>query len=123
MVCCAEISRGEPHDDQTMCRNTRKVSIPLFFNIFHLQLQIAIIKISLVGDTRVNKAIFSFSVTNDLVLPYLEGLTVEEALEKKRLFIVDYNVTHGVQVMDGFHVSSTLDIFFFPFSKLRTKNM
>ena len=47
----------------------------------------------------------SFSITNDLVQPHLEGLTLEEALAKKKLFIVDHNATDGIYTRDGFYVS------------------
>ena len=46
----------------------------------------------------------SFSVTNELVQPHLEGMVLAEALEKKRLFIVDYNLLDGIMPRQGYYV-------------------
>ena len=47
---------------------------------------------------------FSFSVTNKLVHPFLDGFTLEEALARKKLFIVDYKTADGVYSKEGFQV-------------------
>ena len=50
--------------------------------------------------------IFSFSVTNELMHPFLDGFTLEEALERKKLFIIDYKTADGVY-SEGSHVSAS----------------
>ena len=47
---------------------------------------------------------FSFSVTNELVQPFLGGMTLDQALEDQRLFIVDYTVMDGIKPQKGFYV-------------------
>ena len=36
--------------------------------------------------------------------PFLDGFTLEEALERKKLFIVDYKTADGVYSKEGFYV-------------------
>ena len=39
----------------------------------------------------------SFGVTSDMVEPSLEGSTLEEAMEQKRIFLVDLSVMEGLE--------------------------
>ena len=47
---------------------------------------------------------FSFSITNELVQPFLGGMTFEQAREDQRLFIVDYTIVDGIKHQKGFYV-------------------
>lgn len=46
-----------------------------------------------------------FGVTPEMVEPFLEDLTLEEALEKKRIFIVDLKILEGISTREGLQVS------------------
>ena len=37
--------------------------------------------------------------------PFLEGLTLEQALERKKLFIVDLELLDGIEAVEGTQVS------------------
>ena len=50
--------------------------------------------------------VFRFGVTDDMVEPHLEGLTIQQAIDAKRLFIIDYEILQGVYTKDGAIVSA-----------------
>ena len=41
--------------------------------------------------------VFSFAVTSEMVEPFLEGQTLAEALENKRLFLADYKLLEDLK--------------------------
>ena len=41
--------------------------------------------------------IFSFPVTDALIGKFLEGLTIKEAISRKKLFIVNHSVLEGIK--------------------------
>ena len=50
--------------------------------------------------------VFSFAVTSEMVEPFLEGQTLAEALEKKRLFLADYKLLEDLKRTNAkLHVS------------------
>lgn len=51
-------------------------------------------------------------VTNELLKPFLEGLTIEEAISKKRLFICDLEILEGLPVRDDFVLCIPIGLFF-----------
>jgi hypothetical protein len=40
-----------------------------------------------------------------MIKPHLEGLTIQQAIEAKRLFIIDYEILQGVYTKEGAVVS------------------
>ena len=44
-------------------------------------------------------------MNDDMLKPLLEGLTIQEALEQKRLFICDLKILEGLPVRPNFVVS------------------
>ncbi|XP_071505993.1 allene oxide synthase-lipoxygenase protein-like [Diadema antillarum] len=53
-----------------------------------------------------------FPVTDDLLAPLLEGMTIAEALEKKRLFILDYEILKDLPCTDGRSICAPMCLFF-----------
>jgi len=51
------------------------------------------------------------AVTAEMVQPSLQGLTLQEAIEQKRIFIVDLELLKGVPTKDGFVVRICLVLF------------
>ena len=47
-----------------------------------------------------------FGVTDEIVGPFLEGLTIQEAIEVKKLYYVDYDILQGLPVKKGTPVST-----------------
>ena len=43
-----------------------------------------------------------------MVKPFLEDLTLEEAIEKKRVFIIDLAILEGISTRDNLQVSSIM---------------
>jgi hypothetical protein len=41
-----------------------------------------------------------------MIEPFLEGLTLSQAITDKRLFIIDLDILEGISLVDGFVVSS-----------------
>ena len=52
-----------------------------------------------------------FGVTDEIVAPFLEGLTIQEAIEKKKLYYVDYKILENLPVKSGTPVISNYTIF------------
>lgn len=44
-------------------------------------------------------------VTDEELKPFLEGMTISEAISKKRLFIIDLEVLEGITCVEGHVVS------------------
>ncbi|XP_038044498.1 polyunsaturated fatty acid 5-lipoxygenase-like isoform X2 [Patiria miniata] len=53
-----------------------------------------------------------FGVTDELVAPFLEGMTIQEAIEKKKLYYVDYEILLKLPVKQGTPVVSPIGLFF-----------
>ncbi|XP_071482806.1 arachidonate 12-lipoxygenase, 12R-type-like, partial [Diadema antillarum] len=53
-----------------------------------------------------------FPVTDDMLAPLLEGMTIAEALEKKRLFILDYEILKDLPCTDGRSICAPMCLFF-----------
>ncbi|XP_005095778.2 allene oxide synthase-lipoxygenase protein [Aplysia californica] len=53
-----------------------------------------------------------FPVTDDLLKPLLEGLTIKDAIDQKRLFMCDLKVMEGLPVRDGFTLCVPMSLFF-----------
>lgn len=60
-----------------------------------------------------------FPVTDELLKPFLEGSTIQDLINKKRLFICDLALLDGVAKREGFVVSSVYFIFLFSSEKDR----
>lgn len=58
--------------------------------------------------------IFRLAVDNDLVSEFLEGLTLGEALEKKKIFLCDLEVLDGLECKDKRIVRITYSILKLP---------
>ncbi|CAG0890566.1 unnamed protein product [Cyprideis torosa] len=54
----------------------------------------------------------NFAVTDDLLAPHLEGLTISEAIEKKRLFIIDLEILQGIYRRPEAQLCAPLALFF-----------
>ena len=54
----------------------------------------------------------SLNVNNAMLQPHLEGLTLEEAMQKKKLFMVDIGILEGITPALGTHVRSSTGICF-----------
>ena len=50
----------------------------------------------------------SMGVTAEMLRPFLEGWTVKQIIEAKRLFIVDHKILDGLPTKDGRPVSPLL---------------
>ena len=48
---------------------------------------------------------FSFGVTADMLKPYLEGWTLKQVVQAKRLFIADYRILDNLPCADDYPVS------------------
>lgn len=46
-----------------------------------------------------------FGVTDDMIAPFLEGLTISEAMKNNRLFITDLEIFEGIKCQEGYVVS------------------
>ena len=46
-----------------------------------------------------------FPVTDELLEPLLEGLTIDEAIKQKRVFMTDLEIMQGLPVKEGNSVS------------------
>ena len=46
-----------------------------------------------------------FGVTEEMIKPFLEGLTLSQVIVNRRLFIVDLEILDGIHTADGFIVS------------------
>ncbi|GFO15926.1 allene oxide synthase-lipoxygenase protein [Plakobranchus ocellatus] len=57
-------------------------------------------------------------VTDDLVKPLLEGLTLEEAIAQKRLFLCDLQILHDLPVRENFVLCAPIALFFLDKTKL-----
>lgn len=53
-----------------------------------------------------------FGVTSEMVEPFLEGLTLADAMTNKRIFIVDYDLLEDCPVKEGHVVCSPIALFF-----------
>ena len=42
----------------------------------------------------------SFAVSREMLEPFLEGKTMDKALEERRLFIIDYVILEGLEITD-----------------------
>lgn len=47
----------------------------------------------------------SFAVTDEMVAPFIDGLTIQEAIEKKILYIVDLSILDGIKCKNDRTVS------------------
>ncbi|XP_071945339.1 polyunsaturated fatty acid 5-lipoxygenase-like [Antedon mediterranea] len=54
----------------------------------------------------------NFAVTNEMLQPILEHMTIEQAIAKKALFIVDYKVAADLPCTDNRKICSPLALFF-----------
>ena len=45
-----------------------------------------------------------------MVKPFLEGLTLSEAIDKRRLFIIDLEILEGINSLEGYIVSLSLSL-------------
>ncbi|XP_071948707.1 allene oxide synthase-lipoxygenase protein-like [Antedon mediterranea] len=54
----------------------------------------------------------NFAVTNEMLQPILENMTIEQAIAKKVLFIVDYKILEDVPCKDKKKICSPLALFF-----------
>ena len=46
----------------------------------------------------------SLGVDDDLLSPFLEGLSLEQAIERKKLFMVDLGIVEGIPPAEGTQV-------------------
>jgi arachidonate 5-lipoxygenase len=51
-------------------------------------------------------------VTEEMLKPFLEGWSLQQVLDAKRLFIVDHKILEGLPCRDGFSVSIEYLMFF-----------
>lgn len=54
--------------------------------------------------------IVRFEVTDELLKPFLEGMTILEAISKKRLFIIDLEILEGITCVEGYVVSDIISL-------------
>ncbi|KAK0064895.1 allene oxide synthase-lipoxygenase protein [Biomphalaria pfeifferi] len=54
----------------------------------------------------------NFPVSDELVGPFLEGLTLKEAIDRKRLFMCDLKVLEGITVKENFVLCAPIALFF-----------
>lgn len=50
-----------------------------------------------------------FGVTPEMVKPFLEDFTLEEAIEKKRIFIIDLAILEGISTRENLQVSQNVN--------------
>ncbi|XP_054767861.2 allene oxide synthase-lipoxygenase protein-like [Lytechinus pictus] len=53
-----------------------------------------------------------FPVTDAMLRPLLEGMTISEALSRKRLFILDYEILHDLPCTNGRKICAPMCLFF-----------
>ncbi|XP_022087837.1 arachidonate 5-lipoxygenase-like isoform X2 [Acanthaster planci] len=53
-----------------------------------------------------------FGVTDEMVGPFLEGMTIQEAIAKKKLYYIDYEILKNLPVKQGTPVVSPIGLFF-----------
>lgn len=53
-----------------------------------------------------------FGVTDDMIAPFLEGLTISEAMKNNRLFITDLEIFEGIACKEGYVCPVPLALFF-----------
>ncbi|XP_054721720.1 polyunsaturated fatty acid 5-lipoxygenase-like [Uloborus diversus] len=53
-----------------------------------------------------------FGVTNEMVQPFLEGFTLEEAIKENKLFYVDLEILKGINCKDGRMLCAPLALFY-----------
>ncbi|XP_022087867.1 arachidonate 5-lipoxygenase-like isoform X2 [Acanthaster planci] len=53
-----------------------------------------------------------FGVTDEMVGPFLEGMTIQEAIAKKKLYYIDYEILQNLPVKQGTPVVSPIGLFF-----------
>ncbi|XP_071803307.1 allene oxide synthase-lipoxygenase protein-like [Asterias amurensis] len=54
----------------------------------------------------------NFAVTDDMVKPIMEGMTLKQAIEKKKLFIVNYEILKDLATTDNRLVCAPMALFF-----------
>ncbi|XP_064618821.1 allene oxide synthase-lipoxygenase protein-like isoform X2 [Lineus longissimus] len=54
----------------------------------------------------------NFGVTPDMVAPFLEGLTLTQAMEKRRIYIVDLKILDNMTCKEHYELCSPLALFF-----------
>ncbi|XP_060063355.1 allene oxide synthase-lipoxygenase protein-like [Ylistrum balloti] len=54
----------------------------------------------------------NLAVTDDMVKPIIEDLTLQQAMDAKRLFYIDYKVLEGVPCLEGRMVCAPIALFF-----------
>ena len=54
------------------------------------------------------------AVTEDILLPFLEGSTVQQVINDRRLFITDYKILKNLPTKDNRAVNMTGDEFLLP---------
>ncbi|XP_061183313.1 polyunsaturated fatty acid 5-lipoxygenase-like [Saccostrea echinata] len=53
-----------------------------------------------------------FGVTEEMIKPFLEGLTISQAIRDKRLFITDLEVMNGISLKEGCACPAPIALFF-----------
>ncbi|XP_061182688.1 polyunsaturated fatty acid 5-lipoxygenase-like [Saccostrea echinata] len=53
-----------------------------------------------------------FGVTEEMIKPFLEGLTIFQAIRDKRLFITDLEILNGISVIEGYVCPTPIALFF-----------
>ncbi|XP_056021362.1 allene oxide synthase-lipoxygenase protein-like [Ostrea edulis] len=53
-----------------------------------------------------------FGVTEEMIKPFLEGLTISQAIADKRLFIIDLDILEGLSLVEGYICPLPIALFF-----------
>ncbi|XP_062589056.1 polyunsaturated fatty acid 5-lipoxygenase-like [Saccostrea cucullata] len=53
-----------------------------------------------------------FGVTEEMIKPFLDGLTLSQAISDKRLFIIDLEILDGISLVDGYVCPTPIALFF-----------